>query len=219
MVQQGIWAKKITIDGVALSITSSASGIYAEAAYGVPVEEGDETVNIINGAELNIVSSRSAAISAKEILIDGSTVTATGSEGLYAGGDISITSSKVTATGTDGNAYSTGIYSNTGNVAISDGEVTATGGEAVSADGSATSLGIYAELDVTVTGGTVTATGGAATGAYAYSDGIYSDMGNVIVRAGDLNAAGGTAESTGLDGFATSRVSTPTAMSPSRAAR
>lgn len=132
MGQQGIRAKKITIDGVTLSIHSTFSGIYAEATYGVPVEEGDETVNIINGAELNIVSSGSAAISAKEkILIDGSTVTAettdTSSNALHAwDGGIEIKNStvKVYAEASESPA----IWAATGIKILSGGEVTATGG-------------------------------------------------------------------------------------------
>ena len=132
MGQQGIWAKKITIDGVNLSIHSIFSGIYAEATYGVPVEEGDETVNIINGAELNIVSSRSAAISAKEkILIDGSTVTAettdTLSNALYAwDGGIEIKNSTVKVYAEE--SKSPAIWAATGIEILSGSEVTATGG-------------------------------------------------------------------------------------------
>lgn len=40
------------------------------------VEDGDETVTVINGAVLDLISDQYAPISAKEISIDGSTVTA-----------------------------------------------------------------------------------------------------------------------------------------------
>lgn len=132
MGQQGIWAKKVTIDGVTLSIHSGESGIYAEATYGAPVDEGDETVNIINGAELNIVSSQSAAISAKgKISIDGSTVTAkttdTSSNALYAwDGGIEIKNSTVKVYAES--SESPAIWAKTGIEVLSGSEVTATGG-------------------------------------------------------------------------------------------
>lgn len=156
MGQQGIWAKKVTIDGVTLSINSTSSGIYAEANYGATVEEGDETVNIKNGAELNIVSGQSAAISAKEISIEGSTVTAettdTSGNALYAwDGGIEINNSTV-------NAYAKSssypaVWANT-SVEISGGSiVTAVCGEAEA---------VYTNGAIDVTDSTVNVSGNIA---------------------------------------------------------
>lgn len=152
MRQQGIWAKKITIDGVTLTINSIASCIYAEANYGVTVEDEDETVNIINGAKLELVSNQYAPISAKQgIRIDGSTVTATTNDdshhALYAyEGDIEINNSTVKAYAES--SSNAAVWADTSIEITGESDVTATGG-----------YGIRAGDDVSISGSKVTATG------------------------------------------------------------
>lgn len=189
MRQQGIWAKKVTIDGVALTINSIASCIYAEANYGIAVEDGDETINVINGAELNLVSNQSAPISAKQgILIDGSTVTATTNasshHALYAyEGGIEINNSTVKAYAES--SSNAAVWADTSIKITGESDVTATGG-----------YGIYAGGDVSITGSKVTATGADGN---TSSIGIYSDMGNVTIEGGEVTATGG--EATGSDAY------------------
>ncbi len=178
MGQQGIWAKKITIDGVTLSIHSIFSSIYAEATYGVPVEEGDETVNIINGAELNIVSSRSAAISAKAILIDGGTVTAettdTSSNALYAwDGGIEIKNSTVKVYAEE--SESPAIWAAAGIEILSGSEVTATGGS---------SNTVYCDSSILVDDSKLTLTDSSE---YAYPA-LYANGNIDVVNGSEVNA-------------------------------
>lgn len=189
MGQQGIWAKKITIDGVTLSINCGSSGIYAEAVYGVSVEEGDETVNIINGAELDIISSQSAAITAKgKISLDGSTVTAettdTSSNALYSwDGSIKIKNSTVKVYGEV--SESPAIWAAT-DIEISGGsEVTVTGGS---------SNTVYSDGDILIDDSTANITDSSE---YAYPA-LYA-YGNINIT----NGSDVTAKSKGMRGIFT----------------
>lgn len=172
MGQQGIWAKKVTIDGITLSINSGSSCIYAEANYGVAVEDGDETVNIVNGAELTLVSSQSAAISAKEISINGSTVTATTNDdshhALYAwGGGIEIGNSTV-------NAYA---ESSASPAVWADDSVGITGGSNVTAI-CGEDAAVYTNGALTADGSTVNVSGNIA---------LYSAGGNMMLTNATVN--------------------------------
>ena len=202
--QQGIWAKKITIDGITLSIDSSASCIYAEANYGVPVETGDETVNIINGADLDLVSDQYAPISARQgIRIDGSTVTArTNADShnvLYAyEGGIEINNS--TAEAYAESSANPAIWAATA-IDISGGSnVTAKCGE---------DAAVYTNGALTITGSTVNASGNIAL----YSNGgdmtltnaavnITDTTGTAIFSPYNINISGGAINGGSSDGYA-----------------
>ena len=99
----GIRAKKITIDGITLNMNSTHGCLYAEANYNDPVTEGYETIHIVNGANLDLVSGGSTSVAAKQgIAVQDSTVTAkttdTQSHALYAWeGPVEIKSSVVNA--------------------------------------------------------------------------------------------------------------------------
>ncbi len=188
LLQQGIWAKKITIDGVGLTIHSGADCIYSEANYGVAVEDGDETVTVINGAVLDLISDQYAPISAREISIDGSTVTArTKAEShhaLYAWeGSIKINNSTVEAYAES--SASPAVWA-ADTVEITGGsDVTATGGS---------SNTIYCDGDIVVNNSTVKAYD---TSTYAYPA-IYA-YGDITVE----NSSTVTAESKGMRGIFT----------------
>ena len=151
------------------------------------MEDGDETIHIINGAELELVSNQDTPISAQQgIRIDGSTVTATTNDDshqalyTYEGG-IKINNSTVKAYAES--SSSAAVRAGVSSVEITgDSDVTATG-----------LYGIYAYSDISISGGKVTATGTDGNG----SIGISSNMGKVVITGGEVTAAGG--DTTGSD--------------------
>ena len=167
-----------TVNATANTDETAGSGIYASKA-----------IDISEGCELTAMGINYGINSATGVTIDGCTVTASGTtaEGIYANGGIVIANTdkkagiKVTASGTSG------ILAN-GDVNITDCEVDATGttaagitanedntsisltGAKVSASG--VTSGIYAtDGDLTINGGDVTATATATNGNGLYAGG------------------------------------------------
>ena len=155
-INSGLRAKKVTVDGITLRIVDTTGiSIYTEAYYTDTPKEDDESINIINGADVTVTSKNKGALLAiRDIHITDSKVTATAngdeSNAVYtAEGSIEIVKSTVVATATSAKGYSA-IHSSEDLVIRDCDKVEAK---------SSGRRGIYAVGDITVSGSTVTASG------------------------------------------------------------
>ena len=177
----------ILSDGKTMTVTATAeneSGIKMNA-------KSDLTIYGQSGDTGSLeVTSNSNSIEARNITVNGGTVTATSTNGygIHSSFSVTINGGTVNATGT------TGIYSGS-SFTINGGTVTATGddygirashftikGGIITATGDS-SDGIYSSHNVTINGGTVTATS-------TNGNGIHNGSDNVTINGGSVTATG-----------------------------
>lgn len=210
-------------DGVIItgSTVTAAGGETTAGDWGA-YSTGIEAYNdlVITGSKVEAAGSATASSSGSagssgiysywDVMITDSIVTAAGSEanagawdaysfGIYAEENINISSGSVNVFGGSAECSSdpetaASLGMNAGTVNISGGDVTAEAGQT----GAWTADGIWALLDINITGGRVTATGASSSADGVmpqYSGGLFSYAGDITVSGEDtvVNAGGGVA--------------------------
>ena len=210
-------------DGVIItgSTVTAAGGETTAGDWGA-YSTGIEAYNdlVITGSKVEAAGSAAASSSGSagssgiysywDVMITDSIVTAAGSEanagawdaysfGIYAEENINISSGSVNVFGGSAECSSdpetaASLGMNAGTVNISGGDVTAEAGQT----GAWTADGIWALLDINITGGRVTATGASSSADGVmpqYSGGLFSYAGDITVSGEDtvVNAGGGVA--------------------------
>ncbi len=189
----GLGEGEIVVNGG--TITATGENTYNSGIVGTKITINDGIVSATAGGEGVGIGSRRTADYATDVIINGGTVTASGSAGIGGGygssGTFSVTINDgiVTASGRGGCAGIGGGRS-AGKVIINGGNITSSSINY----GAGIGGGQFSKaVDVTINGGTVTST---KTGAYRYGaaigGGYYAETGNIVITGGNIKADSGS---------------------------
>ncbi len=190
----GLGEGEIVVNGG--TITATGETTYNSGIVGTKITINDGIVSATAGKEGAGIGSRRVADYATDVIINGGTVTASGSAGIGGGygssGTFSVTINDgiVTASGRGAGA---GIGSGRGSAA---GKVIINGGNITSSSlnyGAGIGSAMYGKaVDVTINGGTVTSTNTGYRYGAAIGGGYYAETGNIVITGGNIKADSGS---------------------------